>query len=96
MPWPAGFADTDAGGEVILYKDSAFNATNSLLDFVCWGPTRPAATRKQLAEDSFKWSEDGACAEPITGGSIHRVMSTDGTTAASYDVASAPSPTACE
>ncbi|HUH04869.1 MAG TPA: hypothetical protein VML75_22885, partial [Kofleriaceae bacterium] len=25
LPWPAGFADTDAAGEVILYTDSQFN-----------------------------------------------------------------------
>lgn len=93
LPWPSGFTDTDAGGEVMLYTDSAFNLDDHIVDFICWG-TNPHSSRQTQAENVDKWS--GACAEPITGGSIHRVMGSDGTTAASYDVASAPSPTTCE
>jgi hypothetical protein len=78
---------------VILDKDAAFTFADSLLDFISWG-VNPHASRLETGEEALKWS--GSCAAAITGGSVHRVMSTDGTTAASYDVASAPSPTACE
>jgi hypothetical protein len=93
IPWPSSFNDTDSGGEVILYKDGNFNTDESIIDFVCWG-SNPHGTRKSQAEAVGKWS--GGCAPAITGGAIHRVDSSDGTAAASYDVASAPSPDNCE
>lgn len=93
LPWPAGFDDVDAGGEVILYTDLAFTFDDHIVDFICWG-TNPHGSRLTQADNVNKWTGD--CAAAITGGSIHRVMSTDGTTAASYDVAGAPSPTDCE
>jgi hypothetical protein len=92
VPWPGAFTDVDAGGEVILYKDGNFGSGASIMDFVCWG-TNPHGSRKPLAESVGKWSD--ACALAITGGSIHRLPNTDGTTAASYDVSSAPSPMNC-
>ena len=93
LPWPVGFTDTDAGGEVILYVDSAFAASTSVMDFVCWG-TNPHSSRKATAEAGGKW-DGGACAGALTAGSLKRLASTTGTHAADYDVATAPTPQTC-
>lgn len=92
VPWPGNFNDTDAGGEVILFKNNNFSNDASIVDFVCWG-TNPHGSRKLQAENVGKWS--GGCAAAITGGSIHRLIGTAGTTSASYNVTAAPSPLNC-
>lgn len=92
LNWPTGFQDLDSGGEVILYANGAFSTSSSIMDFVCWG-TNPHDSRKSQAEGVGKWS--GACAGAITGGAIHRLTSTAGTSASDYDVSSAPSGTTC-
>ncbi len=92
LSWPAAFTDGDAGGEVILYLNGSFGSAASVADFVCWG-VNPHGTRKALAESASKWS--GSCAAALTGGAIHRTIGADGTTAAAYDTASAPSPLNC-
>lgn len=92
ISYPVSFTDTDAGGEVVIYKDSSFGSSTSVLDFVCWG-TNPHMSRKTEAETAGKWS--GACAPALTNGAIHRKMNTAGTTAADYDTTSAGSPTNC-
>ena len=35
IPWPGSFTDTDAGGEVIMYKNNDFNNSANITDFVC-------------------------------------------------------------
>ncbi|MEE9270541.1 MAG: hypothetical protein V3V49_09810 [Candidatus Krumholzibacteria bacterium] len=92
IPWPVGFIDTAAGGEILLFRNSLFNISSNIQDFVCWG-VNPHGSRKSQAESVGKWA--GACATPLTGGSIHRMIGTTGTTAASYDVTSPPSPDDC-
>ncbi len=95
--WPAAFMDVDAGGEVILYLDSAtgFGDGAKIMDFVCWG-TNPHGSRQALAESSGKWTAAGACPGVLGAGAIHRLTATTGRADADYDVASAPSPTTCE
>jgi cysteine-rich repeat protein len=92
VPWPANFTDVDAGGEVILYANGSFGTSTAILDFVCWG-TNPHGTRISQAQSVGKWS--GACASALVAGALHRLVMTTGTTAASYDVTSAPSPANC-
>jgi hypothetical protein len=95
IPWPAGFADTLAGGEVILYSNAAFGSASSVMDFVCWG-TNPHGTRQSLAFSAGRWSAaTGGCAPAITGGALHRRPGTAGTSAADYDTTSPPSPVSC-
>lgn len=81
--WPATFPDDDAGGELALYRDSAYESGSSLLDFVCWGTGHNTVSRQNVAEGSGQWS--GGCAGAITGASLRRIPGTDGTDAASYD-----------
>jgi hypothetical protein len=92
LGWPAGWSDTDAGGEVILYETGVFGDPGDVMDFVCWG-VNPHGSRKATAELANKWT--GACAPALTGGAIHRRVMTDGINAADYDTASAPSPSMC-
>lgn len=92
IPWPASFTDTDAGGEIQLYKTSNFGVSTDILDFVCWG-VNPHGTRVAQAIAIGKWS--GGCAPVLASGAIHRKIGVKGTTAADYDVASAPSPMNC-
>lgn len=92
IAWPAGFTDTDAGGEVILYTEPLFGNPGSIMDFVCWG-TNPHSSRKLEAESGNKWM--GPCAAAITGMAIHRLPMTDGLDAGDYDVTSPPSRANC-
>lgn len=93
VAWPGAFTDTDAGGEIQLFKSSLFGTSTEILDFVCWG-VNPHGTRKAQAEAVSKWS--GACAPAIpANGAIHRIVSTAGDAAAHYDVTAAPSPSNC-
>ena len=94
IPWPGFFTDTDAGGEVILFKNSNFSTSSNIIDFVCWG-VNPHSSRKAQAEAVGKWQVGFPCAGAITGGSIHRIAGTDGTSASSYNVSSASSPLNC-
>jgi hypothetical protein len=98
LPFPAAYAtgpaaDTDAGGEIILYARGPFISPN-IIDFVCWG-VNPHGTRKTEAEAVDKWIASTPCAPAITGGAIHRVTGTAGNLAAHYDTTSAPSPMTC-
>jgi len=93
LPWPTGFTDVDAGGEVILYADSQFSVDASIMDFVCWG-TNPHSSRKTQAEAVGKWT--GACvAGSLTMGALHRIVGTDGVDAADYSAVLPPSPVTC-
>jgi len=94
VPWPANFNDTNAGGEVILYKNSSFSNSSNIIDFVCWG-TNPHGSRKSQAESVGKWQSGSSCAGALLGGSIHRIASTNGTSASSYNTTSASSPLNC-
>ncbi len=93
LPWPGGFADTEAGGEVSLYTSGAFGDPAAVMSFVCWG-TNPHGTRKTTAEMGGRWS--GACAGAITAGrSIARRPGNTGSTAAHYATDATPSPETC-
>jgi len=92
VPWPGNFSDTDAGGEIQLFKDANFGSGASILDFVCWG-VNPHGSRKLQAEGAGKWS--GACAPALTNGALHRKPNTNGTSAAHYDATLAASPMNC-
>lgn len=95
IPWPAGFSDTLAGGEVVLYSDGGFATPSSVMDFVCWG-TNPHATRQPTAFSAGRWSAStGGCAPAITGGAIHRRPLNDGVDASDYDTTSRPSGVSC-
>jgi hypothetical protein len=99
VPWPtagtcfSSFADTNAGGEIILYISGATHAAADIMQFVCWGSGHGGLSRKTEAESVGKWS--GACAPAITGGSIHRIVGSDGLSAADYNTSAAPSPMNC-
>jgi hypothetical protein len=93
LPWPAGFSDTEAGGEVSLYTSGAYADPTAVMSFVCWG-TNPHGTRKSTAETGGRWS--GACAGAITAGrSIARRPSTTGTLATDWATDATPSPETC-
>jgi hypothetical protein len=98
VPWPnllncgTNFLDNDTGGEVILYLDSNFANNASIMDFVCWG-ANPHGTRKSQAEATGKWV--GACDSALANGALHRVVGSDGVSAADYDTAGAASPMNC-
>jgi hypothetical protein len=91
VPWPAGFGDTDAGGEIMLYKSGSFATSTDIVDYVCWGASN--GFRYGQAVTVGKWV--GACAPALTNGSIHRITNTSGTGAASYDVTLASNPRNC-
>lgn len=92
VPWPAGFADNDAGGEVMLYKSANFHINTDIVDYICWGASN--GFRLGQAQAVGKWV--GAAHSPaLAGGAIHRLTGTPGTGPASYDVTAAPSPMNC-
>lgn len=91
VAWPAGFADNDAGGEIMLYKSSNFGLSTDIVDYVCWGASNQF--RYSQATAVGKWV--GACAPALTNGSVHRVSGTTGTAFASYDVTLASNPRNC-
>jgi FlgD Ig-like domain len=92
VPWPGGFSDTDAGGEMMLYDSFDFNNSNDIIDYVCWGASNKF--RHGQAVSVGKWV-GAACAPALVNGAIHRLTDTPGTGAASYDVTAAPSPMNC-
>ena len=94
IPWPSGFADTAAGGEIILYRDAFFDSGTSILDFTCWG-TNPHGSRKGLAETVGKWVQGVSCSPALTNGALHRKVSVAGNQPQSYDTAGAPTPMTC-
>jgi hypothetical protein len=82
VAWPVVFGDTDAGGEIILYKSSVFGLSTDILDFVCWG-TNPHGSRLNQALSVGKWT--GVCADAIPAGdAIHRHEGSAGTSAGDY------------
>jgi hypothetical protein len=91
VPWPAGFGDTDAGGEIMLYKSSNFANNADIVDYICWGASNQFRYSQAIANG--KWV--GACAPALTNGSIHRISNTSGTGASSYDVTLASNPRNC-
>jgi len=92
--WPVTFADSDAAGEIMLYKSSNFNNNNDIVDYVPWGASNFfRVTQVVLPTGNGKWS--GAAAPALVNGAIHRITGTTGTSAASYDVTSAPDPQNC-
>lgn len=93
VPWPAGFNDSDAGGEIQLYDSANFGLDTDIIDFVCWG-VNPHGSRKTQANNTGKWV-GAACAPALVNGAIHRITNTTGTGPASYDVTGAPSPMNC-
>ncbi len=92
LGWPVGFADVDAGGEVMLYASSSYGTSAHIMDFVCWG-VNPHSSRKAQAVEVGKWTGD--CAGALTSGAIHRLAGTTGTTAASYSTSLPPSAVTC-
>jgi hypothetical protein len=90
--WPVIFNDSDAGGEIQLYKSSLFATSTEILDFVCWG-VNPHPSRQAQAVAVGKWT--GGCAPALVDGAIHRSVGTAGKSAADYDVTAAPSPSNC-
>jgi hypothetical protein len=91
IPWPLGFPDTDAGGEIMLYKSANFGISTDIVDYVCWGASNQFRYNQAIAVG--KWV--GACAPALVNGAIHRKTNTTGTGVASYDVTLAPSPMNC-
>jgi hypothetical protein len=91
VSWPAGFGDTDASGEIMLYKSSSFATNTDIVDYVCWGASNQFRYGQAIAVG--KWV--GACAPALTNGSIHRISNTTGTGASSYDVTLASNPRNC-
>lgn len=92
FPWPVVFDDSDAGGEIQLYRTNNFAASTDILDFVCWG-VNPHGTRISQAVAVGKWT--GGCAPALVNGAIHRKVGTQGKSAADYDVTAAPTPSDC-
>ena len=81
-------------GELILYSAGTnFDDGDLMVDFMCWG-TPPVMSRKVIAEVASRWTGDCAAAVPA-GGSIHRVMDSDGLGPASYDTTAPPSRLSC-
>lgn len=92
IPFPTS-VPTNGGGDLVLYLDSAYANTSSVLDYVCWG-TGGDATRKATAETAGKWS--GGCAPAIpSGGSLVRGVTTAGDSATDYTTAGTPTPETC-
>lgn len=92
--WPAFFTDTDAGGEIMLYDSANFANSNDIIDYVPWGASNGFRLGQVvLPGGNGKWS--GAFPAALVNGAIHRITGTTGTTAASYDVTTAPSPMNC-
>lgn len=102
VPWPAGFTDVDAGGEVILYDSASFSTSSDIVDFVCWG-SNPHGSRAAQAITAGKWSgtvdvmgtPTYTCPPALTGGSIHRLPATDGIDPADYNTTLPSNPMNC-
>ncbi|RMH38745.1 MAG: hypothetical protein D6689_18745, partial [Deltaproteobacteria bacterium] len=92
IPLPAASSLSEAGGELVLYKDSAYASPNSVLDYLCWGTGQKV--RKATAEAAGKWSGDCLPAIPA-GGAIHRNTGQEGIDATDYTVDATQSPLNC-
>jgi hypothetical protein len=91
VSWPGTFGTSLTGDEVILYANANnFNEGANIVDFVCWGTGRAAASsRKALAESADHWG--GGCTSALSAGqAVIRLPETDGKDAASYTVGPAP------
>jgi len=93
VPWPAGFADNDAGGEIMLYKTSNFGNSNDIVDYVPWGASN--GFRLGQAQAVGKWVGAAFPAALPAGGSIHRINNTTGTGPSSYDTTLPSNPRNC-
>ncbi|MCO6458152.1 MAG: hypothetical protein J5I93_22840 [Pirellulaceae bacterium] len=93
LAWPAEFAGSDGGGELLLYGQPGadLNDPNQVRDFVAWG-TPLAGSRIELARGSGRWSGDPAPA--LAQGSIQRRVATFGQSASDYETQTAPTPAA--
>ncbi|MEM9190501.1 MAG: lamin tail domain-containing protein [Myxococcota bacterium] len=90
IPWPMGFTDNDAGGEIILYSEADFTDSTNILDFVCWG-TVPHASRLSEAAMLEKWTASD-CGGALTAGSIQRIPNRIGDEPDDYSRSDPPSP----
>jgi len=93
LAWPSSFVGSNAAGEIALSADSSLTATQSLVDFVCWGGGGALPSQKPRAEAAGKWI--GPCAPPLAAGAITRFVETLGVGASDYDATSSPS-TVCD
>lgn len=97
FPWPAALLAGDAGGELALYSGvtaaADFDDGTKLVGYVCWG-TDAEIARKQLAEDSGKWSGD--CAAALTMSTLRRKVGVPGIAAADVVTDVAADMTACD
>lgn len=93
VPWPVGFADNDAGGEIMLYKSSNFGLSTDIVDYVPWGASN--GFRLGQAQAVGKWVGGAFPPALPAGGSIHRINNTTGTGPASYDVTLPSNPRNC-
>lgn len=97
FPWPAELLAGDAGGELALYSGVAaaadFDDGTKLVGYACWGSDAEIA-RKQLAEDSGKWTGD--CAAALTMSALRRKVATAGTAAADFAADVTADKTACD
>ncbi len=91
--YPSSFVGTDAGGELALYRRSAFANPDALVDYVCWGTGSASESRRSVAEMGGDWS--GACAGAITGEALTRRPDTDGRDASAYDPTGSSAALAC-
>lgn len=94
VDWPAAFSDALAGEEVALYADIGtqldFAEEGFMRDFVCWGTgSTVGGSRQALAGNEGLW-EDGCVGAISLGQGIIRLEETDGTSAASYELGTAP------
>ena len=93
VPWPVGFADNDAGGEIMLYKSSNFGANSDIVDYVPWGASN--GFRLGQAQAVSKWVGGAFPPALPAGGSIHRISNTTGTGPSSYDTTLPSNPRNC-
>jgi hypothetical protein len=91
---------TLAGGEVALF-DNITIATDymiaaNIIDYLCWGTTNQVDLTLATTSPPTPTKFTGSCNAAITAGkSIHRLASKPGTTAADYDVTTAPAKLTC-
>ncbi len=90
IAWPEAFSDTDAGGEIALFRGPAGseNATR-IDDFLAWG-INPHDSHLSLAQSTGKW--EGSSAPSLVRNSISRIPQTVGNGSAAYDTTRPASP----
>jgi hypothetical protein len=97
FPWPAELLAADAGGELALYSGvtaaADFDDGSKLVGYACWGSDAEIA-RKQLAEDSVKWSGD--CAAALSRSALRRKVATKGVAATNFAADVPADKTACD